>query len=303
VSQPEENTRAPLTPDGASDRDRIAQAVEREIERLRELRPVLDSRIDRAASILVMQLSSNPRSRPVRVRISKDGTAKFLVASATVGGGVYVVDPKRWECNCPDAHRRVGKGCKHSITCYVLERVARVPWKGCRFCRGGWVFRTEAIVNPESGEVAEAINPVRCKRCQDGLSEEDVRRWLESQRWHYARSRPNNPHFYCLRREADDQETFERIVEYISEYGSPYPWWGAVYDQLPLRDHCYWTMGASIENTELINRKSLEQVRLDQLTNKGGGGIVWPWLHKDVEAERAEMRRQDSAQDELGEEA
>jgi hypothetical protein len=136
VSQPED-ARAQLTPSGASDRDRIAQAVEKEIERLRELRPELDSRIDRAASILVMQLSSNPRSRPVRVRIAKDGTARFLVDSATVGGGVYVVDPKSWECNCPDAHRRSEKGCKHSITCYVLERVARVPRKGCRFCRGG----------------------------------------------------------------------------------------------------------------------------------------------------------------------
>src|SRR5215207_6384852 len=69
VSQPEENTRASLTPDGASDRDRIAQAVEKEIERLRKLRPELDSRIDRAASILVMQLSSHPRFRPVRVRV------------------------------------------------------------------------------------------------------------------------------------------------------------------------------------------------------------------------------------------
>jgi hypothetical protein len=60
-------------------------------------------------------------------------------------------------------------------------------------------------------------------------------------------------------------------------------------------------MGDALENTELINRKSLERVRLDQLTNKGGGGIVWPWLHGDVEAERAELRRQESAQDELGE--
>ena len=93
MSQAEENARASSTPDRAVNRDQIAQAVEKELERLRELRPELDSRIDRAASILVMQLASNPRSRPVRVRISKDGTARFLVDSATVGGGVYVVDP------------------------------------------------------------------------------------------------------------------------------------------------------------------------------------------------------------------
>jgi hypothetical protein len=265
----------------------LAERVEAELDRLRDARPALADRLDRAAGILLLQLSSPPRLRPVRVRISKDGTAKFLVNSATVGGGVYVVDPKRWECNCPDAHRRLGKGCKHSITCYVLERVARVPRKGCRFCRGGWVYIGEEIVDPESGEIAEAINPVRCRRCGDGLSHSYVREWLESQRWIYARSRPSNPHEYCLRREADDEATFERIVEHIRELGHPYPWWGAVYRQYVAGDFAYWTMGSPLHETQLINRKTLEQVRLDQLTNRGGARIVWPWLHIDVEAERA----------------
>jgi hypothetical protein len=173
--------------------------------------------------------------------------------------------------------------------------------RGCAACERGWVFVGEEIVDPKSGEVVEAINPVRCKRCRDGLSEEDVQRWLESQRWHYASSRPDNPHSYCLRQEAEDQESFERVVEYLGEYGSPYPWWGKVYPQYVAGEHAYWTMGATLENTELINRKTLEQVRQDQLVNKGGGGIVWPWLHHDIEAERAERRRQESAQDELGE--
>ncbi|MBA2510608.1 MAG: hypothetical protein H0V28_03915 [Rubrobacteraceae bacterium] len=45
----------------------------------------------------------------------------------------------------------------------------------------------------------------------------------------------------------------------------------------------------------------MERVRIDQLTNKGGGGIVWPWLHNDVEAEREELRRKESGQAELAE--
>jgi hypothetical protein len=300
VSRPVD-TRGRKPGEACSSLERLAERAEEEISRLRQIRPALSSRIDRAASILVMQLSSNPRSRPVRVRISKDGTAKFLVNSATVGGGVYIVDPKRRECNCPDAHRRLGKGCKHAITCYVLERVARVPRKGCRFCRGGWVYIGEEIVDPESGEIAEAINPVRCRHCGGGFSHAYVQQRLESQRWICARSRPSNPHEYCLRREADDEATFERIVEHIRELGHPYPWWGSVYRQYVAGDFAYWTMGSPPHETELINRKTLEQVRLDQLTNKGGGGIVWPWLHKDVEAERAELKKQQSAQDELGE--
>jgi len=62
-------------------------------------------------------------------------------------------------------------------------------------------------------------------------------------------------------------------------------------------------MGASVENTVVINRKSLEQVRVDELRNTGGGGIQWPWLHNDIEAERAELRKRESDQDELEEEA
>jgi hypothetical protein len=173
--------------------------------------------------------------------------------------------------------------------------------RGCAACDRGWEFRGEAIVDPDSGEVVEAINPVRCKHCRDGLSEEGVQRWLEAQRWHHARSRPDNPHSYCLRREADDQKTFEQIVEFINEYGSPYPWWGHVYRQYVCGSYAYWSMGAPPSETKLVNRKSLEQVRQDQLTNKGGAGVVWPWLHGDIEAERAALRRQESAQDELGE--
>jgi hypothetical protein len=287
----------------ASGREDLAALVEREIERIREARPHLSSRLNRAAALLVAQLSLPAQTRPLRVRIGTHGhRPRFLVRSLTSGGVVYCVSPATFECSCPDAHRRgQGRGCKHSLAVYILLRAARTHRRGCGACERGWVFVGEEIVDPESGEVVEAINPVRCKRCREGLSEEDVQRWLESQRWHYASSRPDNAHCYCLRGEADNQESFERVVEYIREYGSPYAWWGKVYLQYVAGEHAYWTMGATLKNTDLINRKPLEQVRLDELVNKGGGGIVWPWLHNDIEAERAELRRRESAQEELGE--
>jgi hypothetical protein len=301
-SLPEPNARASAQ-NARAFTDQLAASIEAEIERIREARPHLSSRLDRAGALLVAQLSLPARTRPVRVRIGTHGhRLRFLVRSLTSGGVVYCVSPGTFACSCPDAHRRGrGRGCKHSLAVYILWRAARMHGRGCAACERGWVFVGEEIVDPKSGEVVEAINPVRCKRCRDGLSEEDVQRWLESQRWHYASSRPDNPHSYCLRQEAEDQESFERVVEYLGEYGSPYPWWGKVYPQYVAGEHAYWTMGATLENTELINRKTLEQVRQDQLVNKGGGGIVWPWLHHDIEAERAELRRQESAQDELGE--
>lgn len=280
----------------------LAGRIEGEVERIREARPHLSSRLDRATALLVAQLSLPAQTRPVKVRIGADGRRRFLVRSLTSGGVVYCVSPGTFECSCPDAHRRgQGRGCKHSLAVYILWRAARTQRRGCSACERGWVFLGEEIVDPESGEVAEAVNPVRCTRCTGGLSHDFVQRWLESQRWIFARSRPNNPHEYCLRREAGDPELFEKVVEHLREFGHPYPWWGTVYRQYVCGSHAYWTMGAPLVETELINRKSLVQVRQDQLTNKGGGGIVWPWLHGDIEAERAEMRRRESGQDGLEE--
>ncbi len=91
----------------------VAERVERELERLRAARPALSSRISRAENILVTHLSCR-RQRVIRVRGGGDGRARFLVEGS--GGAVYVVDPRSWECSCPDAHRR-GRGCKHSIAC------------------------------------------------------------------------------------------------------------------------------------------------------------------------------------------
>jgi hypothetical protein len=293
-----ENARASLR-----DREVLAERIEREVERIREARPHLSSRLDRASALLVAQLSLPPQTRPVRVRIGTDGRRpRFLVRSLTSGGVVYCVIPGTFECSCPDVHRRgQGRGCKHSLAVYILLRAARTQRRGCSACERGWVFVGEEILDPESGELVGAINPVRCTRCGDGLSHELVQQWLEGQNWIFAKSRAANPHWYCLRRNAGDEATFEQVVEHLREYGSPYVWWGSTYLQYPAGRYAYWSMGASVENTELINRKSLEQVRIDELRNTGGGGVQWGWLHRNIGAEREELRRQEAGQEELGE--
>lgn len=284
----------------ADHRALLAERIEAEIARIRAARPALESRLDRAGTLLVTQLSCSSSLRPIRARIAADGTCRFLVSSSSSPRTTYSVVPGTFECSCPDARRR-GKGCKHSLACFILEKASLTQKKGCSACDRGWVYRAVKLVNPATGELVEATNPTRCTRCGDGLSHEFVQQWLESQNWIFAKSRVDNPHWYCLRRNAGDEATFERVVEHLREYGSPYVWWGSIYLQYPAGRYAYWSMGASVENTELINRKSLEQVQIDELRNTGGGGIQWRWLHGDIEAERAELRRRESAQDELGE--
>ncbi len=109
--------------DATSVVETIAERVERELERVRAARPHLASRIDRAANILVAHLSCR-RQRLIRVRVGRDGRARFLVSGS--GGAVYVVDPVAWSCTCPDHHRR-GVACKHSIACWALWRASARP--------------------------------------------------------------------------------------------------------------------------------------------------------------------------------
>jgi hypothetical protein len=106
--------------DTTSVMETIAERIERELERLKAGRPALASRISRAENILVAHLSCR-RQRLIRVRVGRDGCARFLVSGSS--GAVYVVDPGLWDCTCPDHHRR-GAGCKHSIACWALWREA-----------------------------------------------------------------------------------------------------------------------------------------------------------------------------------
>jgi len=96
--------------------------IELELARLREKRPALSDRIDRATNLLVVHLSC-PRQRVIRVRVH-DGGARFLVASQGSGGAVYGVDRADWTCSCPDHHRR-DRICKHGLACYILWRASR----------------------------------------------------------------------------------------------------------------------------------------------------------------------------------
>ena len=104
----------------AGDLEHAAEAVERVLARLAEVRPHLAERIARAENIVVAHLSylSCGRQRLIRVRV-RDGRARFLISGSK--GAVYVVNPGDWSCNCPDHHMR-GAGCKHALASWALWR-------------------------------------------------------------------------------------------------------------------------------------------------------------------------------------
>jgi len=90
---------------------------------------------------------------------------------------------------------------------------------------------------------------------------------INSMNWIFAKSMPRNPHEYCLRSQTDD-ETFVRFVNIIRHYGYEEEYFGRVYIRLNFNDYYYWTMGDTIENTILINRKRRNGAQYDLIADK-----------------------------------
>lgn len=84
--------------------------------------------------------------------------------------------------------------------------------------------------------------------------------------WKYAKTMPNNPHYYTLRAQSYDEETFVRFVLHIRQAGYRKRFGSTTYKYFDLDGWCYWTMGAPIGpmktfdgriHTMLINRAEL----------------------------------------------
>jgi hypothetical protein len=94
-------------------------------------------------------------------------------------------------------------------------------------------------------------------------SEDEFRRFIEERKWTFARSMPQWPHEYTVRKfqdPKDEQNVFEQAVAFIRNNGERRTFEptgrSSVYFDI---DGCqYWTMGASIEETIIINRAWLD---------------------------------------------
>lgn len=103
-------------------------------------------------------------------------TDLFEVPSCT-GSGVYVVDYEAETCSCLDHEHRPGRPCKHILAVGILYAkthrrvsIAGDPFAAaarheCAACYSGWVFLGHLVEDPETGEEAEIIHRVPCKRC------------------------------------------------------------------------------------------------------------------------------------------
>jgi hypothetical protein len=107
--------------------------------------------------------------------------------------------------------------------------------------------RTPDILNPLFPE-PEAPQPT-----EEQL--EELRRFIADRKWQFAKSMPFIPHEYTVKAwRLDDFASFRRFVELQREYGQEEQFGKRTFKYLYIDGWKYWTMGALIEETTVINR-------------------------------------------------
>jgi hypothetical protein len=82
---------------------------------------------------------------------------------------------------------------------------------------------------------------------------DEARAFIANARWIFARTMPENPHWYTLRKE-NANEGFESFVVFIRQNGYRSAFKGHWYVKFDIDGWTYWTMGAPLSETILINR-------------------------------------------------
>jgi hypothetical protein len=86
----------------------------------------------------------------------------------------------------------------------------------------------------------------------------DLIGFIQSVQWTYAKTMPEWPHEYIVRDRVDEGH-FGKLVKHIREYGYEGKFYTMSITYFDYDGMTYWTMGAPIEETIIINRCRKEE--------------------------------------------
>ncbi len=98
------------------------------------------------------------------------------------------------------------------------------------------------------------------------LTMDEIRDFIARSPWKFAKSMPQTPHYYTLRKHSPDEEMFVRFVLHIRKHGYKRKFGKTTYIYFDVDGWQYWTMGAPVgevghynpqTDTILINRAEL----------------------------------------------
>lgn len=100
--------------------------------------------------------------------------------------------------------------------------------------------------------------------------------------WRFAKTMPENPHHYTLKKKWKNPKDFEWAVTFLRENGYENIYHDYKYIQIDCNGHFYWTMGAPLSETILINRKVKEyENQYDEIAEQYDGIFVDEGSHKE----------------------
>ena len=100
------------------------------------------------------------------------------------------------------------------------------------------------------------------------MNENELQTLLEGLKWTFAKTMPENPHFWSARKDWKDDAAFEAAVVHIRKFATREKFKKSWYMVFYAGGWKYWTMGAPIAITTIINRAEVganERVRQHSL--------------------------------------
>jgi len=93
---------------------------------------------------------------------------------------------------------------------------------------------------------------------------DDVRAFVDRERWTFAKTMPEWPHEYLVR-DRVDEGLFVRLVEHIRAHGREGRFYQRAITYYGEAGMVYWTMGAPLAETTIINRCRTEDTYEERL--------------------------------------
>ena len=90
--------------------------------------------------------------------------------------------------------------------------------------------------------------------------------FIETEKWTFAKTMPEWAHEYIVR-ERVDERLFLKLVEHIRQFGYEGKFYSKTMVYFDHNGFTYWTMGAPIEETIIINRTQKENTYEERLKN------------------------------------
>ena len=95
----------------------------------------------------------------------------------------------------------------------------------------------------------------------------ELNEFVNQEKWTYAKTMPKWPHEYIVRERVDDA-LFAKLVKHIRANGYEGKFYSKSITYYDEDDMVYWTMGAPIEETIIINRCKKENTYENRLKDE-----------------------------------